>query len=133
MLFSPDQLLTEYLVAYARERTLCGCGLKAVERTVVNGPHRGRQCHFCLHPRGDARSCGYVAVFPECPCGPTARVKTAATNGRNYYTCGHQSRVCDWWGGYAPEGVQPSAYHSPRKRSYGGGPSCEGGGSYGFW
>jgi hypothetical protein len=63
MVFSPDQILVEYLVAYQRKRTLCNCGLPATERTVVNGENRGRPFRFCHWPKDDAKNCGYIVVL----------------------------------------------------------------------
>lgn len=118
VVFSPDQILVEYLVAYQRKRTLCDCGLRATEKTVVNGENRGRKCHFCHWPQDDARNCGYIVVFPQCPCGRKARVRESKS-GRNYYTCGNtQSPWCDWFGGWA-DGIQVSSTPPSRKRSYG--------------
>lgn len=123
VVFSPDQILVEYLVAYQRKRTLCDCGEPAIERTVVNGHNRNRKVHFCAKPKDDKDNCGYVVVFPTCFCDIAARVKLSKA-GKKYYGCGKQrGDWCDFYGGPAPDDVDvtpsyPSGSPS-RKRAWG--------------
>ena len=87
VVFSPDQIFVEYLVAYQRCRTHC-CGEPMIERTVVKeGPNRGRKILRC------AKECSFFQILPLCYCGQSASVKTSQTPGnpcRDFYTCFHK-------------------------------------------
>ncbi len=125
VVFSPDQILVEYLVAYRRERTLCLCGLPARERMVgVEGnPDRGRKARFCHWPKGDPRNCSsqkkFYWLLPRCPCGLAARVRRSKAKQMNYYTCGRtRGPWCDWFGGWAEPEVQESPDLGRKRKRY---------------
>ena len=121
VVFQPDQIIVEYLVAYQRKRTLCNCGLPFLERTVINGQNRGRKCAFCPKDQGDETNCGFIAVYPQCACGRNAQIKFAKTSGKRYYSCGKtRGDWCDWFGGWVPDEVGDggggASFGSPGKR-----------------
>ena len=120
VVFQPDQIMVEYLVAYKRKRALCDCGLPVAERTVVNGDNRGRACAFCPKDRDDATNCKFVRVFPLCLCNRSAQMKTTRSGknaGKRYYSCPKTRGWCDWFGGWVPDGVGGGAsFGSPSKR-----------------
>ena len=89
-----------------------------IERTVVNGPNRGRKCAFCPKERDDPTNCGFVAVYPQCLCGLAAQKKTVGpgrpNSGRQFYSCGKRNGGwCNWFGGWADD----SSFGSPSKRA----------------
>lgn len=120
IVFEPERIQVEYLVAYQRTQLLCHCGVLAVERTVVKeGPNRGRLMRVCAHPRESAQNCGFLKMLPECLCGGSAAIKTTQkvgpNQGRSFYCCPNSS--CDWFGGW----VEDPGFPSPTKRPRNGG------------
>lgn len=67
VVFSPEQIPVEYLVAFQLKNTLCHCHMPVTAKTVVAiGANRGRPCQFCNHSKKDPRNCRYYAVLPVC-------------------------------------------------------------------
>lgn len=86
IIFNPDQIFVEYLVAYKRVRSRCDCGKPCEERSVVKRTENfGRPFQFCPDNK-----CSFMQMLPLCDCGKSAVVKTshsARNPGRDYYTC----------------------------------------------
>lgn len=95
-------MIVEYLVAYKRVRTLCNCGHKLMERTVVKegSENRGRKIYFCPN---EEKKCHYSHMLPLCNCGRSASVKVSHSSGnpgRAYYGCYEKYRYrnkCDFF------------------------------------
>lgn len=95
VVFNPDQIFIEYVIAYRRVRRFCTCGLPIVERTVVKaGDNHGRRIHQCgkaASSGGDySECCDFIQMFPLCDCGKSAIVLTShssANPNRPYYAC----------------------------------------------
>ena len=92
VIFHPDQIFTEYLVAYQRERSHCDCGKPIAERTVrKQGDNRGRRIHMCGEINDGGKKCDFLKMYPLCYCDISAFVKTSHSTrnpGRNFYCCG---------------------------------------------
>ena len=97
VVFEPERIFVEYLVAYKRVRSLCNCGVKVAERTVSKpGVNRGRKIHLCgkIGTEGE-KKCDFIRMFPLCECGESAHVAvshSAKNPNRRYYCC-HQKRL----------------------------------------
>lgn len=92
IVFNPDQIFVEYLVAYQRVRTRCDCGKPTIERTVTKeGPNRGRKILFCC---GDEEKCSFFQMLPMCHCGKSADIATSQSTsnpGKRYFRCWRKS------------------------------------------
>ena len=103
VIFNPDQVFVEYLVAYQRERSLCDCGVPVTERTVSkSGPNRGRKIHLCGKiQEKDQKECDFIQMFPLCFCNQSAAIKvssSARNPGRKYYCCSEKGQKSSWRG-----------------------------------
>jgi hypothetical protein len=92
IVFKPDQIFVEYLVAYQRVRTRCDCGKPAIEQTVTKeGPNRGRKILFCCE---DEKKCSFFQMLPMCHCGKSADIATSQSPlnpGKRYFRCWRKS------------------------------------------
>ena len=96
VVFDPDRIFVEYLVAYKRIRSTCKCGLPVAERTVTkSGANRGRNIVLCgALTEGGSTVCDFLKMMPLCDCGESAHVAKSHSEknpGRDYYTCGRKT------------------------------------------
>jgi GRF zinc finger len=98
IVFQPDQIFVEYVIAYRRVRKFCDCNVRVSERTVVkNTENRGRTMIKC----GNNDSCNFFRLLPLCYCGSGACVKTSSSDknpNREYYSCaGRRGMSCEFF------------------------------------
>jgi len=92
IIFQPEAIFVEYLVAYKRVRSYCECGLRVMERTVSKtGINRGRKISLCGNIQQDgSKKCDFIQMYPLCECGESAHIAeshSANNPHRSYYCC----------------------------------------------
>lgn len=90
VVFKPEAINIEYVVALKRERYYCDCGRPASKREVVKaGLNKGRTIAMCAQDQ-----CNFFQMYPRCHCGRSAEV-ALKKNGEPYYRCGARRRGKD--------------------------------------
>ncbi|CAB9497177.1 Ankyrin Repeat Protein [Seminavis robusta] len=114
VVFQPDQIFVQYVIAYRRARKFCDCNRPLVERTVTKQTeNRGRKIFIC--GAGKESGCGFIRMLPFCHCFDSAVVKTSGSvknPNRKYYTC--RKKRCEFFEWCEAVVGSPSPYKRQR-------------------